>query len=453
MKRPQLRFLLLPLLLGACAAEEPSADPVDQTGSIQVALTSAPGDVACLVINVTGTRSASKAVNLTPGQPAVFTIDKLPIGLVQVDGAAYASACPVGLTAPPGYVTDAPVTVRVDPTDVAKVLLKLVRNGKLEVSVDFEAPPWVSTSIAPVDLAVFGDTPYGAVQIADMPNFLASLNNDPSISKSVHVGDIKDGGSRCDTTYFQFVFSSYDSLKKPFLFTPGDNEWTDCHRFSNGAYDPLERLAVLRGTFFPVPGQSLGQSKKQVLSQSSLAGFEAFVENQLWVEGGAAFALLHVVGSNNGLATWYGDDPTHTHLDDPSRRVGEVMAREVANLAWLDRTFTEAKVYGSAAVVLMMQADMWAGGASDGFNETIQRIAQRTLAFGKPVLLIQGDSHVHKVDNPLATGDPLHGVMTPVPNLTRLVVQGSTTRSLTEWVKLHVDAAASPPFSWTRISH
>jgi hypothetical protein len=128
--------------------------------------------------------------------------------------------------------------VRVDPGVVARVLLKLIRNGKLEVTVDFETPPWVSTATAPIDLAVFGDTPYGAVQIADVPNFLASLNNDPTILESVHVGDIKNGSSRCDNSYFQFVFNSFNSLRKPFLYTPGDNEWTDCHRANNGAYDP-----------------------------------------------------------------------------------------------------------------------------------------------------------------------------------------------------------------------
>ncbi|HEX9294895.1 MAG TPA: hypothetical protein VF881_03650 [Polyangiaceae bacterium] len=39
---------------------------------------------------------------------------------------------------------------------------------------------------------------------------------------------------------------------------------------------------------------------------------------------------------------------------------------------------------------------------------------------------------------------------TPVPNLTHIVVQGSTTAPLTEWIRLHVDPSASPPFSWTR---
>ena len=451
-----LARLFIPVLLiaGACQAENQDAAPAEETGSIQVGLTSAPADASCLSITITGTRTTSKSIDLTPGQSTIFTFDKLPIGIVKVDGAAYPVACAaVGPSSQPAYVTEEPVSVRVDPVVVAKVLLRLIRNGKLEITVDFETPPWVSTSITPFDLAVFGDTPYGAIQIADFPNFRASLNNDSTIVEQVHLGDIKNGSSRCDTSYFQFIFDGFNSLKRPFLYTPGDNEWTDCHRANNGAYDPLERLGVIRTLFFPVPGLSLGQTKKQVLSQSSIKGFETFVENQFWVEGGAAFSMLHVVGSNNSLLPWYTDDTTGTHMDDPARRIGEEQTRTAANLDWLDRTFAAAKLYKTATVVLLLQADMWDTGPSDGFNETVQKIAALTLAYGKPVLLMVGDSHVFKVDNPLASGDAVHGVTTPVPNFTRIVVQGSTTAPLSEWVKLHIDAAATPPFSWTRITH
>jgi hypothetical protein len=102
------------------------------------------------------------------------------------------------------------------------------------------------------------------------------------------------------------------------------------------------------------------------------------------------------------------------------------------------------------AVVIIMQADMWDGTPLNGFDSTVQKIASSTLAFNKPVLLLEGDSHIFKTDNPLAMGDPVHGVTTPVPNLTRVVVQGSTTAVLSEWVRLHIDPAATPPFSWTR---
>jgi hypothetical protein len=170
----------------------------------------------------------------------------------------------------------------------------------------------------------------------------------------------------------------------------------------------------------------------------------------MWVEAGTVFTLLHVVGSNNSLLPWYADDTTGTKMDDPVRRVAEEVARTAANLDWLDRSFAEASRDGAAAVVIVMQADMWDGTPLNGFDSTVQKIAASTLAFNKPVLLLEGDSHVFKVDNPLAAGDAVHGVTTPVPNLTRVVVQGSTTAPLSEWVRLHVDPAATPPFSWTR---
>ena len=43
----------------------------------------------------------------------------------------------------------------------------------------------------------------------------------------------------------------------------GDNEWTDCHRPNNGGYNPLERLAKVRATFFPSPGRTLGQHQDE----------------------------------------------------------------------------------------------------------------------------------------------------------------------------------------------
>ena len=42
------------------------------------------------------------------------------------------------------------------------------------------------------------------------------------------------------------------------VLTPGDNEWTDCHRVAAGEYQPLERLAKLREVFYPVPGMTIG---------------------------------------------------------------------------------------------------------------------------------------------------------------------------------------------------
>jgi hypothetical protein len=40
-------------------------------------------------------------------------------------------------------------------------------------SVDFESPPWLSSAKTPIDLAVIGDTPYGALQSVDTVEALA----------------------------------------------------------------------------------------------------------------------------------------------------------------------------------------------------------------------------------------------------------------------------------------
>jgi hypothetical protein len=88
-----------------------------------------------------------------------------------------------------------------------------------------------------------------------------------------------------------------------------------------------------------------------------------------------------------------------------------------------------------------------------GFGEFIQRLASRVLEFGTPVLLLEGDSHDFKVENPLANGDPAHGVMTPVPNLTRIVVQGGPDHFPLEYLRVTIDTRRkAAPFSWERVS-
>ena len=41
-----------------------------------------------------------------------------------------------------------------------------------------------------------------------------------------------------DPGYNQAVFDLFARFKDPFVYTPGDNEWTDCHRTNNGAHWP-----------------------------------------------------------------------------------------------------------------------------------------------------------------------------------------------------------------------
>ena len=281
---------LLSLSLMATAAgcgDDIAASAGDDTGTVMLSLVSVPTDASCLRVVITGSRTITKTYPLTAATSPTFAIDRAPAGVAQVDAQAFASACGSIASAVPTYVAETPAFVRVTPPAVANAAVHLIHNGRLSVSVDFEGQPWISTSLAPVDLAVIGDAPYGADQIADFPQLIADMNAaTPAVAEIVHLGDIKNGSTRCDTSHFQFVFDNVNASGKPFLYTPGDNEWTDCHRANNGAYDPLERLATLRSMFYPVPGLSLGTNRKQVLSEAFFAGTETFVENQLWMEAG-----------------------------------------------------------------------------------------------------------------------------------------------------------------------
>jgi hypothetical protein len=281
-------------------------------------------------------------------------------------------------------------------------------------------------------LAVIGDLPYSTSQLQAFPSWVDEINADPKVDVVVHLGDIKSGSTRCDDGYFATILGFFDAFKDPLVYTPGDNEWTDCHRVNNGQYNPLERLSKLRAVFFSDPGVTLGGRKRQVLAQP------AYPENVLWMQSKAVFAALHVVGSNNSLAPWSG-----LGLVAPTpEQLAETNARIEATIDWVDEAFDTASENDAQGVVLMMQADTFVGAneTANGFVDILDRIEDRAAAFARPVLMLQGDTHEYVEDNPF----------TAAPNVTRVVVKGSADAPGDEWLKLTVDPGESAFFSWQR---
>ena len=277
-------------------------------------------------------------------------------------------------------------------------------------------------------IAVIGDVPYGAEQEATVGALVDAINGDPKVRLAVHVGDIKNGSTACTDERIRAIRTLFDTFEDPMIYTPGDNEWTDCHRANNGAYNPLERLAFVRSLFFDHPGSALGRRPMTVDYQPSL------VEDVRWVESQVAFATLHVIGSDNGAAPWTG-----LGLTAPTpQQAAEVDARIAATVAWVDETFDAAEARGLRGVVLAMQADTFGPSPSPAQRAVIAEIQARTARFDGDVLLLQGDSHVFKVDHPL-----------PVPNLTRIVVHGETLPF--EYLRVTVDPHADQLFSWERV--
>jgi len=351
--------------------------------------------------------------------------------------------------------------------------------------------PLNAHSANPFTMAVYGDAPYGTTptdtaQFQAMPAFIDSINADPKVRLVMHVGDIHSGKQYCTQAYDQGVFDLWTRYKNPVVYTPGDNEWTDCHKIGEGGGlynkttkqidyvvdasgnpvdyakgDPIANLELIRSTFFANPGVTLGGQKKRVISQAQQfdpahPSDAKYVENVMWEQSKVLFVTINLPGgSNNDNDVWYGA-PTKTPA-----QVQEISERTGADLRWLDTAFAQATADGVEAVVIGAQADMWdneKGPAHQAaFEPFVQAIASHTTALAKPVLMFNGDSHVYRSDNPLA--DPLN-VVHPgynVANFHRVVVHGSTFPL--EWLRLTITPGAHlatsdttfGPFSWERM--
>ena len=290
-----------------------------------------------------------------------------------------------------------------------KILISLMLAGSL-----------LGTSYAKeLSFTAIGDQPYFSNEA--FRQLINRINQHPQSKFTIHVGDIKNGASVCSDETFLEVKKLFDGFEKPLVFTPGDNEWTDCHRASNGSYQQLERLEKVRSIFFQ-EGKSLGQQALQLENQSKLMPkYRSYIENQRWADQDVLFVTIHQVGSNNNLD------------HQVPGAIAEHQARNAANMAWLNNSFQLAKNKKYAAVVIAMQSDIFDPRVpkESGFKDFIQTISKLSASFKKPVLLIQGDSHQYVVDQPIKNqaGETQENVL-------RLIVPGA---SLVDAVEVTVD--------------
>lgn len=282
-----------------------------------------------------------------------------------------------------------------------------------------------------------GDMPYGPAMLSHPPyeRLIAQINRlDPVFS--VHIGDFKSGSSICSDEAFVEQLGFFNRFERPLIYTPGDNEWTDCHRALAGRFDPRERLIRLRQLFFTEP-RSLGRQRMELERQSEVdARFQTYVENARFSVQGVQFLTVHIVGSNNGF------DPR-----EPAA-VEEFRSRESAVVSWLEQGFAKATREQAPAIVVMFHADVLdenAGRPSVAETGGFARVIGRTLLplakqFERPVLVIHGDSHQFRVDNPFRDS-----LGQPITNLTRLEVFGATD---TRAVKVQVDLGSRSVFGF-----
>ena len=326
----------------------------------------------------------------------------------------------------------------------------------------------------PLTIAVFGEWPYNKVLLDNANLLINSVNADRDVQAIIHVGDTHAGGAPCtgagvlppiatsNPGWNQTIYNKFQQFRMPMIYTPGDNEWTDCHRSKTQSSGyPLKELASIRELFFARPGHTLGLNDRIVKTQAkqfdpAYPADAQYVENMMWKDRGVVFATINMPGSNNDTLPWTGI------FADPGAQGQEVFERTLADMHWLQAAFDEANNTHARAVVIALQADMWdkyasqpGGDGLDQYTGFVHKLAELSVQFGKPVLLLNGDSHVYGADQPLA--DPasatgkIHNTQ-PVKNLTRITVQGSTVAPA-EWLKLTIDTHKQNPFSWSNVAY
>jgi hypothetical protein len=282
--------------------------------------------------------------------------------------------------------------------------------------------------------ALIGDVPYSAGAEERFERMLQAINDDRSIRFVLHAGDLKGSGEPCSDELLRRRLAQLQFVWTALVYTPGDNDWTDCHRAGAGGHRPLERLDALRRHAYPEPGRSLGQAPLALQSQTG------FPENAQFMHGRVAFVTLHVTGSNNGLEPWRAPP-----ADNAVRREEQLVAfgqREAANLAWLAAAFARARADDAIGVVVLMHANPRfelppGDGRRAGFEAIIDALRRLTAEFDRPVLLLQGDGHLFLVDRPLAGASP------PLPNLRRVQAFGHPWM---EWIRIDVDPGSAAVF-------
>jgi hypothetical protein len=229
-----------------------------------------------------------------------------------------------------------------------------------------------------------GDLPYSAAQDPKF-NELLKQSETEDFAFLMHVGDFKAQSQPCSDENFSKIRDLFKAYPKPVVYTPGDNEWTDCHGV--GA-DPIERLGKVRDLFFK-DKQTLRLNKLGVTFQSDNPKYSKFIENYRFSKGGVLFVVAHVVGSNNN------------RRETDAAAMQEYKLRVAANQAFLKESFEQAVKTNAKAVAVVIHANPdFETGMKNGFDDFRATMSNFLSSYDKPVACIHGDTHYYRVDKP-----------------------------------------------------
>jgi hypothetical protein len=242
-----------------------------------------------------------------------------------------------------------------------------------------------------------GDMPYTKQDKLTLERLKMAIPQlDPDVL--IHYGDLMSGSESCTNSLLQNRRDQIVSFSpKKVVYTPGDNEWTDCDRkHLEKRFAERERLEYLRRIFYDNKSLNISGNIPWLIRQKEQP------ENSLWKINNLLMGTLHIVGTNNGRVNILKNDVNAT-LD-------EVDNRDARNILWLQNIFDKAK--DAEAVVISFHADIYRfkGDAPACTKENrlkcnpykkirdmLKRLAKH---YDKPVLVVHGDTHPYCFNQP-----------------------------------------------------
>jgi hypothetical protein len=281
-----------------------------------------------------------------------------------------------------------------------------------------------------------GDEP-AALRLID------AIGRDPQTSLVVYDGNLKGAGETCADALYDQRRAVLATSRPALVFVPGEHDWAGCGANGSGTWDPVERLDLLRQTFFSDP-TTLGQNPLPVTRESEVSRFRPYRENMRWQLGDTVFVTLNVPDGNN-------------HYLYAGGRNGEFEDRVIANGFWLEHAAEFAKRRNARAMIVFIEGDpipeheerpdrfawlRFGHRSRDGYLEFRHSLMKVAETFRGPVVLIH-PTHT-KLAHGFAIDQPLHNEKgVKIANVTR--IEFDLRDPLTQWLQIDAEMTHSTP--------
>lgn len=242
-------------------------------------------------------------------------------------------------------------------------------------------------------IVILADTPYNNKEqemLQGPDGLLYNLVNKANPSIVMHLGDLKSGSKSCTDEVLKEHKALLDQIYPgKLIYTPGDNDWTDCDRFLlSYSFDELERLDFLIKLMYQTP-PLLDKALTSITTQPNQ------IENKLWINDRLAITTIHLVGTSNGR--------TNIDKSNQEHALEKVDKRDKMNFAWLKTIEDKAKDFD--ALIIGFQADIYQKSVlkssicndltlkkCDAFITYRQAFKELAQRIKKPILVSHGDT-------------------------------------------------------------